>query len=302
MTEESTQTADLTVESAFEAAFAEVEGLATDTDTDTVSPAVEVDAKESPEQAEETVEEVDSEQADDTFDFEEIEEEEVVESEALDLTRTVEVEGHGEVTIEALRNGFMMQADYTRSKQALKAEREAFEQEQESAAKLLTSLQNDPVGLAAYLAVEAGLLTESDLEGRDVTALREAVKIPKAEDIERMVEERVKEHPELQAAKAQAVRAAIDAEFLQIENTVGKPLSESAKMKIVDYAVKHDLNDLTVAFDALSAANSRRKAESAKLKNAAPERPGTRSETPEVPAEAESLEDAFALALAQHGG
>lgn len=302
MTEESTQATDLTVEAAFEAAIAEVEGLATDTDTATVSPAVEVEADESVEQAVETEEEVDSEQADDTFDFENLEEEEVVESETLDLTRTVEVEGHGEVTIEALRNGFMMQADYTRGKQALKAERETFEQEQAAAAKLLTSLQDDPVGLAAYLAVEAGLLTEADLEGRDVTSLREAVKIPKAEDIEKMVEERVATHPELQAAKAAAVRAAIDSEFAQIETTVGKPLSEKAKMRIVDYAAQHQLNDLTVAFDALSAASARKRAASDKLKNAAPERPGTRSDTAEVPAQPETIEDALALALAQHGG
>jgi hypothetical protein len=302
MTEESTQVADLTVEAAFDAAVAEVEGLATDTDTDTVSPTVEVEADDSIEQTEETVEEVDSEQADDTFDFEDIEEDEVDQPEALDLTTTVTVEGHGEVTLEALRNGYMMQADYTRGKQALKAEREAFAAEQEAAAKIMSSLQDDPVGLAAYLAVETGLISEADLEGKDVSALREAVRVPKAADVDAEVEKRVAEHPDIQAARVNAVKAEIEREFSTIEQTVGKPLSEAAKVKVVEYAAEHGLNDLTVAFDALSAASARKRAASAKLKAAAPERPKTRAETPEKPAQAESIEDAFALAMAQHGG
>lgn len=305
MTDESTQIADLTIEDVFDAAVAEVEGLATDTDTTTVSPTVEVEADDSVEQTEDIAEEAESEQADDTFDFEDIEEEEDTPTKELDLTIKVPVKDHGELTIEELRNGYMMQADYTRSKQALKAEQEQFTAQNEAAAKIMESLENDPVGLAAYLAVETGLLTEQDLNGKDVGSLREAVKVPKATEmeaeIERQVAERLEQHPDVQNARTNQVKAAIEREFQQIEKSVGKPLSEAAKLKIVDYAAEHSLMDLTVAFDALSASTARKREQSAKLKAAAPERPGTRSTEKDVPKVADSVEDAFALAMALHG-
>lgn len=306
MTEESTQNAELTLEAVFDAALAEDSGLATAPDTDSISPVDEVDAEDSDEQTEPSDDEASSEQADDTFDFEDIEEDEVEPAESpIDLNAKVEVEGHGELTIEQLRNGYMMQADYTRSKQALKAERDAWAQEQETAVRIIESLQEDPVGLAAYLAVETGLLTEQDLQGRNVDNLREQVRIPKREEmeaeIERQVAERLQSHPEIQQAKVQAVRAEIEREFQQIEQSVGKPLSEKARIKVIEYAAAHNLDDLTVAFDALSAASARKRAQSAKLKAAAPDRPGTRGPTEDKPAKAETIEDALALALALHG-
>lgn len=306
MTEESTQNAELTLEAVFDAALAEDSGLATAPDTESISPVDEVDAEDSDEQTDTSGDEASSEQADDTFDFEDIEEDEVEPAESpIDLNAKVQVEGHGELTIEQLRNGYMMQADYTRSKQALKAERDAWAQEQETAVRIIESLQEDPVGLAAYLAVETGLLTEKDLQGRNVDNLREQVRIPKREEmeaeIERQVAERLQSHPEIQQAKVQAVRAEIEREFQQIEQSVGKPLSEKARIKVIEYAAAHNLDDLTVAFDALSAASARKRAQSAKLKAAAPDRPGTRGPTADKPAKAETIEDALALALALHG-
>lgn len=306
MTEESTQNAELTLEAVFDAALAEDSGLATAPDTRSISPVDQVDAEDSDEQTDTSGDEASSEQADDTFDFDEIEEDEVEPAESpIDLNAKVQVEGHGELTIEQLRNGYMMQADYTRSKQALKAERDAWAQEQETAVRIIESLQEDPVGLAAYLAVETGLLTEKDLQGRNVDSLREQVRIPKREEmeaeIERQVAERLQSHPEIQQAKVQAVRAEIEREFQQIEQSVGKPLSEKARIKVIEYAAAHNLDDLTVAFDALSAASARKRAQSAKLKAAAPDRPGTRGPTADKPAKAETIEDALALALALHG-
>lgn len=306
MTDESTQVADLTMEAVFEAALAEAEGLASDADVDSDSPADETNVEVDFEQTAEDDSDVDTEQAEDTFDFEEFEEEEVKPADApIDLNRTVPVEGHGEVSIEELRNGYMMQADYTRGKQALKAEREQFAREQEAAAKIMESLESDPVGLAAYLAVETGLLQEQDLQGKDVSALRERVKVPKAEEIEaeiqRKVEERLNEHPVVREARIQQVRNAIDAEFRQIEQSVGKPLSEKARIRVIEYAREHDLNDLTVAFDALSAAQARKREQSAKLKAAATQRPATRGDRTSAPQKADTVEDALALALALHG-
>jgi hypothetical protein len=307
--ENDTQAVELTIEEVYAAAEAEVEGLATETDAEPDSPVGEAQAEA--EEAERLNEgsESDPEQADepvDEFDFEDVGDVEEEDAPgALDLSTKVEVTGHGEVSIEELRNGYMMQADYTRSKQALKAEQEEWASKNEAAAKIMESLQDDPVGMAAYLAVETGLLTADQLDGKNIDHLRKLVTVPKAEElqaeIDRKVEERIAEDPRIQEAQASKVRAAIDAEFADIATDVGKPLSEKAKIEVIKYANEHDLIDLRVAFNALSAEAARRKARSEEVRKAATERPKTRGgKVVETKPDISNVEDAFELAMAQH--
>ncbi len=308
--DDSTQVEDLTIEGLFEAAEAEAEGLATDADADPDSPAGEAEVEADSEETPNEVEVDDIEQADgevDEFDFDDVADvgEDDDSAPVLDLATTVEVKGHGEVSIEELRNGYMMQADYTRSKQALADEKTQFATEQEAAAKILESLQEDPVGMAAYLAVETGLLTADQVSDQRIADLRGTVKVPKVEEIQaeidKKVEAAVAADPRVQEAQASAVRAAIDSEFKQIESSVGKPLSEKAKIQIIKYANEHDLVDLGVAFDALSASTARKAAKREKLRQTATERPKTRGgKVTETAPTVETFEDAFELALAQH--
>lgn len=309
-TTESTQAPELTIEAAFAAAEAEESGLATDSATTPVSPTGEVEADPFSEDADLVEGDGEVEQADvaDEFDFEDTEvsdEEDESPTPEIDLTQKVEVKGHGEVTIEELRAGYMKNADYTQGKQALAEERRTWEAEQESAARILEALQNDPLGLAAYLAVETGLVEETDLANVDVDSLRAALKVPKAEEMEAIIEQRVAErlesHPDLQAAKADKVRKAMDAEFDAIAEAVGKPLSESAKIKVLQYAQAHEVYDLKVAFDALSAETARKRAKRANVKATATERPKVRGTGLSSKAEINSVDDALALALALHG-
>lgn len=305
---ESTQAAELTIEDLYAIAEAEVSGLAISTDDESISPVDEPEAEtveaedinevkeDEPEQAEEAVDEFD-------FDIETDVEEDT--PGGLDLSAKVPVTGHGEVSIEELRNGYMMQADYTRSKQALVAEKQAWVTQNEAAAKIMDSLQNDPVGMAAYLAVETGLLNESDLDGKNIDALRDVVKVPKAEEVEaeiqRRVDEAVKADPRIVEAQASAVRAAIDSEFAAIESSIGQPLSEKAKIEVIRYANEHDLNDLGVAFDALSAGAARTRAKREALKATATERPKVRGgDTAGKPRRANTVEEALEFAMEAH--
>lgn len=309
---QSTQTEDFSIEALFDKAEAEVASLATDTVADPDSPAGEAEAVGDDEQSDPEAEVVaDPEQAEsDEFEFEDIgdtdDDGDDSDTPTIDLSTKIEVKGHGEVPIEELRDGYMRQADYTRGKQALAAERETFAQEQEQAAKILATLQDDPVGVAAYLAVETGLLTEDQVDKIKMADLRKAVTVPKADEIQTMIDAKVEEalasHPEVQEAKAAKVRAAIDAEFNQISEEVGKPLSEKAKIRIIEYANEHDLIDLKVAFNALSSEQARKAKAREAVKNASGERPKTRGGDTSAPkTKVDSLEEALALAEAEHG-
>ena len=64
----------------------------------------------------------------------------------------------------------------------------------------------------------------------------------------------------------------------------------------------HDLNDLTVAFDALTAESARKRRAREAVKNASGERPKTRGgKTAAPPEKPDSIEEALALAEAEHG-
>ena len=303
-----TQSENLTIEALFEAAEAEVEGLALKTDVEPNSPVGDTEVDDAVEQSAEDVEVSEDEQADadvDLFEFEALEEDEELEpAEAPSYPETVEIDGV-EVPFEELRNGYLRQSDYTKKTQAVAEERKVWEQEQAQAVKILESLRDDPVGVAAYLAIETGLLTEDQVNKLEIANLRDAVKVPKAEEaqaeIDRRVEEAVAQHPKVREAQKRMVLDAIDSEFREIETTVGKPLSESAKKQIINYATQHDLMDLRVAFDALSAAMARKQASRDQVKRASTERPKTRGALATATTEVASLEEAFALAQAEHG-
>lgn len=305
-----TQTEDLSIEALFEQAEAEVESLATDTDVESDSPADETEAVQPDEQSVPSDETEDSEQvdSDDEFDFDidEDEEESPDETPTVDLETKIEVKGHGEQTIAELRDGYMRQADYTRGKQTLKAEREQFEAEQTQAAKIMETLQDDPVGVAAYLAVETGLMTQEQLDKVRIADLRESVSVPKADEIQQMIDAKVQEqlesHPDIQEARLSKVRAAIESEFTAIGEEIGKPLSEKARTQIIEYANEHDLMDLRVAFNALSAEAARKAKAREAVKKTATERPKTRGGvTATPPAKPDSIAEAMDLALAEHG-
>ena len=303
----STQAQDLTIEALFANAEAEVEGLATDTDAESLSPEDNADALVVDEQSDDDDEGLDDEQAVETEDEFSFDVEDDDSNTAGDvLPETVEVPGHGEVPFGELRDGYLRQSDYTKKTQELAAERKAFADEQAAAAKIMDSLSDDPVGVAAYLAVQTGLLTEDQLNGKLIADLRDTVKIPKASELEaeiaKRVEEAVSEHPRVKEAQAKAVQAEIDGEFEDIAKVVGKPLSEKARTQVMDYAYKHDIMDLRVAFDALSASAARKRASRTTLEAASTERPKTRGSALEgKPKAIDTIEDSFAQALSEHG-
>jgi hypothetical protein len=162
-------------------------------------------------------------------------------------------------SVKELMLGYQRMEDYTKKTQEVAQMRADLEAAgavtDKGSADLWRALKEDPAGTVAYLAVQVGLLDEGEAGSR-ISSVK-SVKVRSDADIEAEVQaklaEAVKSHPDVQAAMADRVRMGIDRSFAAIEQKIQKPLSEKAKIKVMQFAVDHQLADLELAFDALSA-------------------------------------------------
>lgn len=251
-----------------------------------------------------------SEQPDDeTFDFdleEESDTEPTEEVSGINDNTLLRIAGFDEpVSLGELAQGYLRQADYTRKTQELAELRKKAEESAknvgEGAAALWESLKDDPSGTAAYLAVRAGLLTEDQVPKRLKEV--EGIRLVDEATLDALVQERldaaVREDPRVQEAQYRRVQQTIDSQFAEIESAVGKPLSERARVKTLEFATQHGIADLRVAFAALRGQTSTKQPKDTPR---SPERPTAkpRAEKP-VKGEVVDFEESARRALADLG-
>lgn len=192
-------------------------------------------------------------------------------------------DGPHKVKLSELRDGFMMRADYTQKTQKLADERRAFETDSASAKELWDKFQADPQGVARFLAIEAGWI---EPDGSPVHTV-EVAKLRTQEDVEaevqRQVEERLAEHPSIQAAQVAAAQQAVDQDFANIEAKYEITLSDSQRQSILQEAVQRGVADLEVVLEAQLGRARQKQAERVAAVDRAPARGGHASTSVEEP-------------------
>lgn len=193
-------------------------------------------------------------------------------------------DGPRRVKLSELRDGYMMQADYTRKTQALADARKAFEADSAAAKELWDKFQADPKGVARWLAQEAGWIEPDGTPVREV----EVAKLRTQEDVEaevqRRVEEKLAEHPQVQAAQVAAAEQAIQEDFTKIEEKYGITLTDEHRANILQEAVERQIPDLEVVLEAQLGRARAKQVE----REAAVERAPARSGHVSAPADTES--------------
>lgn len=236
------------------------------------------------------------------FDFEATDESD---SDSDQVPSVVTIEGFGDLTPEEIRSGLLMQADYTKktqelsnAKAQLEQERQAFAQQQSSQNELWKSLQDSPKETVAWLATQVGLIEPGEAKTKlnEIGDIRMADAAAVEAEVQARLDQAVQQHPAVRDAIRQKVVSQIDAQFDQIAGRVGKPLSEGAKQKLMDFAYENGIADLVVAYDALSA----RASEQSKKRSTAPQsRKAQNSQQAAKPAEVDSFDDAVNAAYAE---
>lgn len=207
------------------------------------------------------------------------------------------------VPLSEMRDGYLRQADYTRKTQALAEQRKQFEDEHEQALRLMRALSEDPAGTAAYLAVKTGVVDEQTVAGK-VRQLQDAWKPPPGRDeVEKQLEQRVADavaqHPAVLQAQQQVLIASIEQDFARIEQKHQLKLTDRDKQAILKRAIDSGTSDLDLVTESMLRRVDRVRLERDKARGAATPRPGVRSPSADTPARIETVEDAFALALAE---
>lgn len=313
MATETTESEEIgSFDDAVAASLAELD-LASSDDDSTDLPSEELEAVEVDDQAEPEETSTDDqpeERDDDEFDFDdpsddesETSEADVIEVQGWD-TPQFEVPGQNEpVTLRQLVEGNMRDADYRKKTQELADQRRELEEkgvsQEQGVSELMTALRDSPAETVAYLAVQAGLLDENAVKGKldKIEGVRFGTEADIEAEVNSRLETAVEDHPKVKAALASEMRRALDDQFRTIETDLGQPLSEKAKIKVLDFATQNSIVDMKVAFDALSARTGDGKSRS--LKRAAPQRRKPAGDRPPPKKVAGSFDEAVDLANAE---
>lgn len=181
------------------------------------------------------------------------------------------------MTVEDLVNGYLRQSDYTRKTQDLAEQRKQFEQESAAASRLMDALREDPAGTIASLAVEVGLIQESDLRADVLSRINREHRVPSREEVEKQVEERAKAlletDPRVQQAEDAALMQQINSQFSQIESDEGVKFSQRDKDAILRRAVEMETTRLDLAYLDLKSKADRLRAERRNAQQSAPQSP-----------------------------
>ena len=181
------------------------------------------------------------------------------------------------ISVDELVNGYLRQSDYTKKTQALADERKAFEAESQAASKLMDALRSDPAGTIASLALEVGLVQESDLSADVISRINREHRVPSREEVERQVEERAKAlletDPRVQAAEDAQLMQQINDQFGDIEKSEGVKFSQRDKEAILQRAVEMETTRLDLAYLDLKSRAERLRSERRSAQQSAPQAP-----------------------------
>lgn len=222
----------------------------------------------------------------------------------IGLDTELELPGvEGPITLQELVNGNLRQSDYTKKTQELadqKREVEAVRESHEQAIAFWEALRKNPQEVVRQLAVEAKLIDADAkfqrMENSPITSPEEM-----EQEINRRVEQRLKEHPTVQEAADLRAKQWIEGTFSQIEQTHGVTLGPQSRQAVLREAARLGTDDLEFVFSGLQARREERKRSADTLRNSAPSRPsGNSSKTADLPP-VESVEDAWERSIAELG-
>lgn len=268
-------------------------------DVETPSDDADVEAVEQPES-------VTTDEEEDLFDFGDEATDDVT-SQSDQVPEALEIEGFGKLTPKEIRDGLLRQADYTQKTQQvaeerrqLELEREAFAKQQSSQAELWNSLKDSPKETVAWLATQVGLLDANDAKTKlnKIEGVRLADEASVQAEVQQRLEQAVMQHPAVQEALRERAVGRINAQFDQIADRVGKPLSDKAKERLMEFAYENGIADLVVAYDALSARAGQKKTDQ-KRSNSSQSRKAQNVVTDTAKVKVDSFEDAAKAALAE---
>jgi hypothetical protein len=288
-----------TFEEALAAAEAEI-GLAEPVEPQADLPSDQEDAEPTPEQApEKTEEHPEGNEVEGLLDIlaEEAAQAPTVKTDDPDFWNTeVEIELDGEskrITLDELRKGSMMRADYTRKTQEVARERALLSE----AADFHKAFREDPDGFARYLAQKAGLLEE------EAGNAPEGVRLFTEDEIEAKVAERLEqaiaEHPDIKAAQQEQALVAVDHAFGRLEDRLGSKLNNQHRIAILQEAKRRGVSDIELVFDSLLLRAQQSASQRGQAKQSASTRPGATppTEVEAPPKKVASIEEAWALAV-----
>lgn len=211
------------------------------------------------------------------------------------------------VTVSELVQGYLRQADYTKKTQELAAERKAWEAENQGTTELMAALRQDPGGTIASLAVEVGLLKETDLTAAQVQAINQQHRVPSREEVQKQIEEQARQlvetDPRVQEAEDARLMREVNTQFANIEQQHGLKFSDRDKEAIMRNAVRMETMRLDLAFLDLQQRAEVKRAERKAVQAVAPQAPQAGrvadSTSTQPPEPATSVADAFGRALAE---
>ena len=205
-------------------------------------------------------------------------------------------EGPQRMSLDEMRQGTMMRADYTRKTQELARNRALLAE----SAEFHQAFKADPQGFAKFLATKAGLI-----QGDGATV--DGVKLFTEDEVSNLVTERLNkalaDHPDVVKARATTAVQAVDAVFEQLESRYGA-ISRENRLKVLDEAQKHGTGDVGLVFESMLLRASQLAAARNVARGAASKQPGgtPSQELPPKPLGQLTVEEAWKLAEKELAG
>jgi hypothetical protein len=179
------------------------------------------------------------------------------------------VDGPQQPTVRELTESYMRQSDYTKKTQELAAQRKSLE----TAEQFRAEYEKNPSEFARQLAVEAGWIADDD----PTTPRPDAIRIPSQEEIEQRiqveVDKRIQTDPDIEAARLEAARSAVNSKFDELETKYGIDLTPKLRQELINEAADRGVADLELVTQARIARAQERMRKAAQSQQAAPNRP-----------------------------
>jgi hypothetical protein len=225
---------------------------------------------------------------------------------SLDLETVVELPNGEKQSIKELVDGYLRQSDYTQKTQTLAEQRK----ELDRAAKLYDLMKEDTVGTIARLALEAGLIDESQLrDARPSRAVEQWFRSDSSKSEEQSIEEIVAQKvaealardERIQKISQQDQSDRIIEELDAIERDYETTLDDDDRRAILQTALKEGNGNLEHVFLKMQARLAKARANTDRIKKSSTPSKGGKVPTKQVSGgKPANVREAFEWAVAQH--
>lgn len=201
------------------------------------------------------------------------------------------------VSLRELKEAAMRHADYTQKTQLVAEQRKS----NEKAIAFVEALQGNSEAVIRQLAEQVGLI-EPGAQPFKVVEFSPIKTLEETEaEIEARVQAALEEHPVVVEAKVEQAKRLIGEEFDRIGKANGLVISEADRQVVLKEAQRRGVADLELVFTSLMSQRQKQAAEKQSLKDAAPSRPTGNTSTEANTSEADSFEEAAAMAASKLG-